>query len=133
MSFNIKDFLTLDEVEGEKTYLIDHSACERCSPFDGSEIVIDDIDPDIVTQFFCVGFIPYIENPKDEHEKNNRIRCCVVGHNKITVHEWTPWEAHRVGVSLCNISAQFLLKDQPGEAWSELDQLLNRKEDTEKC
>lgn len=127
----IKDFLILQGEGKEKAYYIDHIFCEKCDPFDGSNIVLEDVDLDIEVQYFCSGFMPYIQNPKDDHEKFNRVRCCIVGQEKITIHEWTPWEAHRVGVSLSNISAQFLLKDQPGDAWKAVEKILKKGDKAE--
>jgi len=127
----IGEFYTLiDEGDEEdRFYSIDHDVCATCKMVDYQTSMMTDLHPEIPIQWVCVGLIPYKDTPKDDHEGLIRIRMCLNANGVLICHEWTPLEAHRLGEILVNAAGIFLLKDQPGEMWSDIEELLTTKED----
>jgi len=122
-----KYYNLVEDDDGDSYYEIDHELCARCIPIDGHSAMLKDHDKDIPIQWFCLGLIPYINNPKDVHEQNNRIRCCIISTltDKIFSNSWTPWEAHRFGEALIEAAGLFLQEHQPGMGWEDLQKILH--------
>ena len=85
--------LTEDEVEP-----IGSDLCQHCDPIYQTVCINDEGKK---REWACVGMITQPEDPMNVHDALNTVRICIErGEDKITSHEWTPYEAHTIALML---------------------------------
>ena len=90
--------------------------CDSCVSVSHDTAYLDEErDYEIV----CIGCFDRPDSPKDIHEENNSIRMCLVESpenlDKITIFNFTPYEASRIASGLCEAVAYQLYAEQPKE------------------
>jgi len=125
------------QVEEEETEcILECELCDRCEKVMGLPACNEDGS---IYEWGCVGLITEPEEHDDIHDALNKIRICVETSDpeKLSSHEWTPWEAQMVALAMTCVVAKYLESGQPThDQVEELlkngynDRLINRKTET---
>lgn len=96
----------------ESEYILECELCDRCEKVMGIPACDEN---GTVYEWGCVGLITKPQDDKDIHDALNKIRICIETSdpNKLTSHEWTPWEAQMIALATTCVVARYLEDGQP--------------------
>lgn len=98
----------MSELEIEEVIPLSCDLCDNCEQVYSITYTTDGKDD---REWACVGLIKEPREEKDVHDALNKIRVCIEKDiDKITSHEWTPYEAHSISL-LLNMAVNIHLRE----------------------